>query len=59
MKKMDMYGIRGKNLDWIKDYLSNRKQCVVANDVVSEMKTVKCRVTARVCHGTTNVLVIC
>ena len=44
LKKMDLYGIRGKNLQWINGYLSDRKQCVVANNISSSVETVKCGV---------------
>ena len=35
VKKMEYFGIIGKNAIWLKNYLSNRKQCTVANNVVS------------------------
>ena len=28
ISKLDNYGIRGTNLKWFKDYLTNRKQCI-------------------------------
>ena len=33
------YGIRGDTLKWIKDFLDNRKQAVVINEINSEKKT--------------------
>ncbi len=32
LKKLCFYGIRGIALDWIRDYLSNRKQFVMYNN---------------------------
>ena len=46
--KMDHYGIRGKLLDWMKDFLSERAQQVVVN---SESST-KEKVTSGVPQGT-------
>ena len=40
--KLHHYGIRGVMLDWLRDYLSNRTQCVVHNDASSELMPVKC-----------------
>ena len=36
--------IRGVMLDWFRDDLSNRSQCVVYDDVLSELMPVKCGV---------------
>ena len=35
LKKLDHYGMRGVALEWIKCYLTNRKQCVKLNGVSS------------------------
>ena len=42
--KLHHYGIRGVMLDWFRDYLSSRTQCVVYDDVSSELMPVKCGV---------------
>ena len=36
LKKCDRYGIRGKPLIWLENYLSGRRQCTFANNVKSE-----------------------
>ena len=46
--KMDHYGIRGKLLDWMKDFLSGRKQQVVVNGESSTKE----KVTSGVPQGT-------
>ena len=40
LHKLEHYGIRGKTFDWFKSYLSNRKQCVSVNGVVSELQSI-------------------
>ena len=42
-RKLDFYGVRGIANSWLKDYLTNRKQCVYFNDVYSDLRDV--------CHG--------
>ena len=42
--KLRHYGIRGKSLDWFRDYLSNRKQFVSINGRDSQLKTISCGV---------------
>ncbi len=37
MNKLCFYGIRGVTLDWIRDYLSNRKQFVMYNNEISKL----------------------
>lgn len=44
LKKLDHYGIRGMCLEWIKDYLKNRKQSVSYNGTVSCMLDITCGV---------------
>ena len=41
LKKLDHYGIRGKTLDWIRAFLTNRTQKVTVEGVVSESIHVK------------------
>ena len=36
IKKLEHYGIRGICLDWIRDYLRGRRQCVAYNGQISE-----------------------
>ena len=38
--KLYAYGIRGRLLDWIKSYLSGRRQRVVMGDIVSEWRVI-------------------
>lgn len=40
LRKLPYYGIRGISLDWIDDYLSNRKQYVNYNNAKSDMSDV-------------------
>ena len=44
LRKLNTYGIRGVMYDWIKDYLSNRQQCVALQDVYSLSLNVTCGV---------------
>ena len=37
LQKMHCYGIRGIELKWFSDYLSNRSQCVYVNGVISSI----------------------
>ena len=39
--KLHHYGIRGEMLNWFRDYLSNRTQCVLYDGVSSELLPVK------------------
>ena len=41
LKKLDYYGIQGKELDWFKSYFSERKQLVNCKGVRSEAMTTK------------------
>ena len=36
--------LKGKSYEWVKNYLSDRKQCTVANDVTSIEKPITCGV---------------
>ena len=40
LKKMKLYGVGGKVLAWLEDYLNERYQCTIANNVVSELKKI-------------------
>ena len=44
IEKLSHYGIRRIPLLWFSDYLSNRKQFIKFNDVLSDYKTVNCGV---------------
>ena len=44
LKKLEHYGMRGVALEWIKCYLTNRKQCVKLNGVSSSYKCIECGV---------------
>ena len=40
LKKLEKIGIRGTLLKWLKNYLSNRKQCTIANNIVSSYRNI-------------------
>ena len=42
--KLKKYGISGNLLTWIENYLTNRKQCTVANNIVSTNESIVCGV---------------
>ena len=44
LKKLDHYGIRGVPNDWLKSYLSNRKQFVSFDDFNSNLMNISCGV---------------
>src|SRR6218665_2944796 len=44
LSKLEHYGVRGVCLDWITDYLKNRKQSVFYNEHMSHMSDVTCGV---------------
>ena len=44
LKKIHALGLRGNVGKWLKNYLTNRKQCTIANNVVSELKNITCGV---------------
>jgi retron-type reverse transcriptase len=44
LKKLEHYGIRGVCLNWLTDYLRNRRQCVSYNGHVSQISDITCGV---------------
>ena len=44
IKKINYLGIRNKTLLWLKDYLTNRKQCIKYGTEMTELKTITCGV---------------
>ena len=44
LNKLKYFGIIGKNYKWIENYLSERKQCTIANDIISKEKLITCGV---------------
>jgi len=44
LTKFEFYGIRGTSLEWIKNYLQNRKQYVKFNGISSSYKNILCGV---------------
>ena len=40
LKKLQKIGIKGALLEWLKNYLTNRKQCTVANNIVSPYRDI-------------------
>ena len=42
LSKLQRYGVRGLALEWIRSYLSNRRQYVCYNNINSEFKEIKC-----------------
>ena len=44
IKKLEHFGIKGKNAKWVKNYLHNRKQCTYANDMLSKEESITCGV---------------
>ena len=44
LQKAECYGISGFTLNWLRNYLTERYQCTVANDVISDKKLITCGV---------------
>ena len=42
LKKAENYGIKGPVLKWLKNYLTDRYQCTLANNVISGRKLITC-----------------
>ena len=44
LKKAQKYGIKGNVFNWLKNYLSDRLECTIANNTISDTKPVTCGV---------------
>ena len=44
LKKAECYGITGLTLDWLRNYLTERYQCTLANNIISDRKLITCGV---------------
>ena len=44
LQKLDKIGIRGRLLDWIRNYLADRYQSTIANSTISNEQLIKCGV---------------
>ena len=44
LRKLDMYGIKGKNLKWFHGYLTNRKQFIKYSDQNTNLEVRQCGV---------------
>ena len=44
LKKLDMYGIKGKNLEWFHSYLTNRKQFIKCRAQNTNLEVLRCGV---------------
>ena len=44
LKKLDMYGIKGKNLKWFHSYLTNRKQFIKCRNQNTDLEVLRCGV---------------
>ena len=44
LKKIPKLGIKGNLLAWIENYLTGRKQCTIANNIVSDYQNITCGV---------------
>ena len=44
LKKLDMYGIKGENLNWFHSYLTNRKQFIKYCDQNTNLEVLQCEV---------------
>ena len=44
IRKLQKYGIKGNILKWLTNYLTDRKQCTMANGLASEYRNINCGV---------------
>ena len=44
LKKLDIYGIKGKNVKWFHSYLTNRKQFIKCRDQNTGLEVLRCGV---------------
>ena len=51
LAKLNVYGLEGKELNWFKSYLRNRRQYCKVNGKISKTKVVNCGVPQGSCLG--------
>ena len=51
IRKLCVYGVAGKELNWFRSYLQNRKQCCKVNGHVSSMASIRYGVPQGSCLG--------
>ena len=44
LQKAEYYGIKGDTLSWLRNYLTERYQCTISNNVISDTKLITCGV---------------
>lgn len=49
LQKLEHYGIRGIVLDWFKNYITKRYQCVRYNNEISDKAEISCGVPKDLC----------
>ena len=42
IQKLELHGVKGMNLKLMKNYLSNRRQCVIANNIKLTLRSISC-----------------
>ena len=44
LRKLKHYGVSGTNFKWFKSYLTDRRQCVIYNDITTKLQKITCGV---------------